>query len=112
MISVIIPTFNRKDFVCEALDSVMSQEGGAEFETVVVDDASTDGTRERISEVYPHVRYERFEKNRGVSAARNRGIELARGEIIAFLDSDDVWMPEHLKILANTYQAKKNRMGY
>ncbi len=94
-VSVIIPTFNRKDFLKEAIDSVLSQTY-KNFELIVVDDGSTDGTGEMISKYYPQIRYF-YQKNKGPSAARNKGIKEAKGEYISFLDSDDLWLKEKLK---------------
>ncbi len=94
-ISVIIPTFNRRDRLAKALASVLAQEDVC-FEVIVVDDGSTDGTREMIQKDFPSVSY-LWQENQGPSAARNRGIERAQGEWIAFLDSDDEWTPDKLK---------------
>jgi glycosyltransferase involved in cell wall biosynthesis len=96
-VSVVIPTFNRAIWLMEALKSVREQ-SFQDFEIVVADDGSTDGTWERIKQLQgedPRVRYVRQE-NRGPSAARNLGISAARGEFIALLDSDDLWLPEKL----------------
>jgi len=84
-VSVVIPTYNRAHLVDRAIRSVLNQTY-QDFEIIVVDDGST-----------PRIRYIRHEKNRGGSAARNTGIRAARGEYIAFLDSDDEWLPEKLK---------------
>ena len=88
MISVIIPTFNRAWCVRGAVESVLAQRG-VEVECILVDDGSTDGTREAL-EGLP-IRYF-HQENRGPAAARNRGIAEARGEYLAFLDSDDLWI--------------------
>ena len=105
-ISVIIPTHNRRAMLREALASVVAQRG-ASFEVIVVDDGSTDASWQDLSlpnlslcDAASHVgrdgiRAVRIER-RGPAAARNRGIALARGALIAFLDSDDLWMPEKL----------------
>ena len=87
MISAIIPTYNRAWCVREAVDSVLAQRG-AELECIVVDDGSTDGTRETLQGL--PIRYIR-QSNRGPAAARNVGIAEAKGEFLAFLDSDDLW---------------------
>jgi len=92
-VSVIIPTFNRKPFLAEALRSVAAQ-GFPGVECIVVDDGSTDGTAEMAADL-PGIRLIR-QPNRGVSSARNAGIEAAAGRWIAFLDSDDLWMPQKL----------------
>jgi glycosyltransferase involved in cell wall biosynthesis len=98
-ISVIIPTHNRRAMLREALASVVAQRG-ANFEVIVVDDGSTDGTWQDLSgyDLFPqhdNIRAVRTERC-GPAAARNRGIAMARGRLIAFLDSDDLWMPEKL----------------
>jgi len=94
-VSAIIPTYNRKDFVLEAVESVIAQTYG-DWELIVVDDGSSDGTGEALKRFGERLRYI-YQANQGVSAARNRGLELARGEFIAYLDSDDLWLPEKLR---------------
>lgn len=101
-VSVIIPTHNRRELVREAIASVGAQTH-QDFELIVVDDGSDDGTREMVRE-FPAVRYT-FQKNRGVSAARNRGAALSRGRLLAFLDSDDFWQPQKLEIQAAFFTA-------
>jgi glycosyltransferase involved in cell wall biosynthesis len=97
-VSVIIPTFNRRAMVCEAVASVLAQRDAA-FELIVVDDGSTDGTAdelERIAAAHPGVMGVERCEHRGAAAARNRGVALARAPLTAFLDSDDVWAPNKL----------------
>lgn len=93
-ISVIIPTYNREWCVLEAVDSVRSQTY-TDFEVIVVDDGSTDNTNRRLEAASDAIRLLR-QDNKGVSAARNSGAALARGQWLAFLDSDDLWLPEKL----------------
>lgn len=93
-VSVIIPTYNRRDLVREAIASVLAQTY-RDFELVVVDDGSNDGTAEAVREI-AGVRYF-YQPNRGVSAARNRGVALSNGELLAFLDSDDIWQSRKLE---------------
>ena len=95
-ISVIIPTFDRKDRLRQALQSVLTQKD-IPFELLIVDDGSTDGTRSMIEREFPQVTYF-YQDNQGPASARNRGIERSRGEWIAFLDSDDEWMPGKLAV--------------
>ncbi|HUL00885.1 MAG TPA: glycosyltransferase family A protein, partial [Nitrospirota bacterium] len=95
MISVIIPTYNSDKYICEAIDSVLSQTC-KDYEIIIIDDGSTDNTKNLIAENYPTVRYF-YSKNKGVSSARNIGISIAQGEFIAFLDADDKWLPEKLE---------------
>ena len=94
IVSVIIPTYNREAFLREAIASVQSQTM-QDFELLVIDDGSTDGTDELGAALGESVRYF-YQPNRGVSAARNAGITRARGALIAFLDSDDLWQPNKL----------------
>ncbi|MBS3731361.1 MAG: glycosyltransferase family 2 protein [Desulfobacterales bacterium] len=94
LISVVIPVLDRQDWIAEAVDSVLLQDY-APFELIVVDDGSTDQTPEILSTYGDAIRV--FNQvNAGVSAARNRGAAAARGEWIAFLDSDDYWLPGKL----------------
>jgi GT2 family glycosyltransferase len=89
--SVVIPTYNRADLLRETLDSVLRQDG-ADFEVIVVDDGSPEDLSRLADEYRTRVTILRQE-NAGPSAARNRGAAAARGEYVAFLDSDDVWFP-------------------
>ena len=100
-VSVIIPAYNASRFIRETLESVLAQ-SYRDFEVVVVDDGSTDATRElvesfaqRVAQPPSAVRCIR-QANAGPSAARNRGIREARGTLIAFVDADDLWLPEKL----------------
>ncbi|MFO7708553.1 MAG: glycosyltransferase [Desulfobacterales bacterium] len=93
-VSVVIPTYNRAWCLAEAVGSVLSQEFRS-FELIVVDDGSTDDTPRLLAGYGDAVRTLRQE-NRGVSAARNAGIDAARAELVAFLDSDDLWLPGKL----------------
>lgn len=95
-ISVVIPAYNCADHICEAIESVLSQKY-REHEIIVVNDGSPDAVQlERNIRIYlEEIVYIR-QQNSGAGAARNTGIEHARGDIIAFLDADDVWLPEFL----------------
>ena len=93
-ISVIIPTFNRKKTLERAIQSVMNQ-SLSPFEILIIDDGSNDGTEEWIKENFQNIKYI-YQNNHGVSSARNIGIENAYGEWVAFLDSDDEWLPNKL----------------
>lgn len=97
MISVVLPTYNRARCLSRAINSVLNQTY-SDFELIVVDDGSTDNTRELV-EGYsdPRIRY-LYQENAGANAARNRGIEEARGEYIAFHDSDDEWREDKLDV--------------
>jgi glycosyltransferase involved in cell wall biosynthesis len=95
LISVVIPTYNRVPFLKDAIDSVLSQTFQA-FELIVIDDGSTDDTPNLLSSYGNKIKVI-TQANQGPSAARNRGIEAAKGKWIAFLDSDDVWKPDKLE---------------
>ncbi len=91
-VSVVIPVYNGEGTLGTALDSVMVQE--VPLEILVVDDGSTDGTADLVKSYcnrYPQIRYERNIKNLGAAKSRARAVEKARGEFVAFLDSDDWW---------------------
>ena len=94
-VTVIIPTYNRATLLSRALQSVFAQTRAPQ-EVIVVDDGSTDCTEQIVQEKFPQARYI-FQENQGVSAARNKGIQKACGEWIAFLDSDDEWLPQKLE---------------
>lgn len=99
VVSVIIPTHDRALVITRAIDSVLAQEG-PDLEVIVVDDGSTDDTREVIAARYgsdERVVY-LFQNRAGVAGARNAGLARARGELVAFLDSDDVWRPGKLAL--------------
>jgi glycosyltransferase involved in cell wall biosynthesis len=96
LVSVIIPTCNRGWVVRDAIDSVLGQTF-ADFELIVVDDGSTDETSQILEAYAGRLRVIR-QANQGVSAARNRGIDIASGSLIALLDSDDIWLPEKLDV--------------
>jgi glycosyltransferase involved in cell wall biosynthesis len=91
-LSVVIPTWNRADLVCEAVASALEQRDGR-VEVIVVDDGSTDGTADALARRFGSgVRVLRSRRRRGAGAARNAGARLASGELLAFLDSDDLWL--------------------
>ena len=93
-VSVIIPTYNRGWILKEAVDSVFAQDF-TDFELIVVDDGSTDNTQ-KILDTFGRNIIVIHQSNQGVSAARNRGIAESRAQLIAFLDSDDLWLPQKL----------------
>ena len=104
-VSVLIPTFQRRELVRRAVASVVAQTY-RDFELIVIDDGSTDGTREMLESLDTRgLRFHyRWQPNRGVAAARNVGLELARGEIIAFLDSDNLWLTDHLDVVVEVFR--------
>jgi glycosyltransferase involved in cell wall biosynthesis len=97
LVSVIIPTYNRWPMLSEAVDSALTQSYG-DFEVVVVDDGSQDGTAEKLTERYGREVRIVTQARRGVAAARNLGVKCARGAYLAFLDSDDLWRPRKLEV--------------
>ncbi|MFQ6048648.1 MAG: glycosyltransferase family 2 protein [Phycisphaerae bacterium] len=103
-VSVIIPTFNRLQWLGQALDSVAAQQF-ADYETVVVDDGSDDGTDQMIAARPEPIRYF-WQPNQGAARARNRGIAEARGRFVAFLDSDDLWLPRYLQACVSLLRQK------
>ena len=109
-ISVIIPTYNRKKYIKRAIDSVIRQ-SYKPFEIIVIDDGSTDGTYELIKKSYSSSQIS-LEKqiNNGVSSARNKGVKLANGDWIAFLDSDDEWFENKLELQVREIKKSKTFM--
>ena len=105
-ISVIIPTHNRAHTISRALDSVFAQ-SRKPLEVIVVDDGSVDNTRALIETDYPQCIYI-SQSNSGVSQARNTGIEQARGEWLALLDSDDAWLPDKLQMQIESLRRTPN----
>ena len=102
-ISVIIPTFNRAALIGEAIDSVLAQRF-ADFELVVVDDCSTDGTAAIVAQYAdPRVNLVQLDRNGGSNAARNAGIMAARAQLLCFLDSDDLYLPDKLDHVARAF---------
>ena len=97
-VSVIIPTFNRRELIGATVESALAQ-SLEDIEVIVVDDGSTDGTADFLSGAFgDRIRLERLPRNHGRSTARNLGWALARGELVAFLDSDDIWLPDKLSL--------------
>lgn len=94
--SVIIPTYNRQDLVEKAIESVLAQDC-RDYELIVVDDGSTDGSWENLQKFSDRIVLLK-QNNRGVSAARNAALKVAKGEWVSFLDSDDLWYPHKLRV--------------
>lgn len=103
MVSVIIPTHNRAHTLRNTIQSVLNQTY-QDIEVVVIDDGSTDSTSDLIKESFPSITYIK-QSNQGVSVARNVGIRMARGRYVAFVDSDDLWSPDKLRIQVNDLEA-------
>ena len=97
LVSVIIPTYNRGELISRTLESALAQ-SHQNIEVIVVDDASTDNTRTVIERfIDPRIKYFCLEKNSGPSTARNTGVELAQGQFVTFLDSDDEWNSQKIE---------------
>ncbi len=108
MVSVVIPVYNGERYLASALGSVFKQDYRP-FEVIVVDDGSVDDTA-RIARSFQEIRYI-YQSNQGTAAARNAGVAAARGGIIAFLDADDVWAPNKLRVQID-YLLKHPEVGY
>ena len=111
LVSVILPTFNRAHSLAASMGSILNQ-SYREFELIVVDDGSTDKTESVVAAFAdPRIRYVRLDRNRGVSAARNAGLAEARGQYIAFQDSDDIWLPGKLEKQVEILKAQPPEVG-
>jgi len=95
LVSVVIPTYNSAKFIVQAVESVLSQTY-SNYEIIVVDDGSTDNTRELLESYQDKISYT-FQSNQGVATSRNNAIAIAKGELIAFLDADDLFLPQKLQ---------------
>lgn len=104
LISCIIPVYNGERYLREAIDSILAQTYRP-LEIIVVDDGSTDGTADVAASYGARLDYVR-QSNAGPAAARNRGLSLAQGEFVAFLDADDLWHPEKLACQMARFQAR------
>ncbi len=100
-ISVIVPCYNGEKYLREALDSIESQ--GWEFEIIFIDDGSTDNSKKIVETEYPHIKYH-FKENSSAAGARNKGIPLASHDFIAFLDADDIWIPNKTKLQMEVFR--------
>ncbi len=97
-VSVIIATYNREKFVCESLESVLNQTY-RDYEVIVINDGSTDNTEELLGRYANRIKYKRID-HAGISVSRNTGLRMASGDLIAFNDDDDVWLPGCLELRA------------
>lgn len=110
-VSVIIPTYNRSQSIERAIRSVQGQTFQS-LEIIVIDDGSTDNTEDIVKSVIDdRIRYIRCETNRGSGAARNEGLKIAQGRHIAFLDSDDEWLPEKLERQVERMETEPDDIG-
>jgi glycosyltransferase involved in cell wall biosynthesis len=105
LVSVIMPTYNQAAYIGEAMQSVLAQTC-PELELIIIDNYSSDSTREVVASVRdPRVRYFQFANQGVIAAGRNFGVRQARGEVLAFLDSDDAWLPNKLEVQLPHLQA-------
>ncbi len=108
LVSVIVPTYNRADYLKECLEAILKQTF-FDFELIVVDDGSSDESEAIINSFFTNkVCYLQHTENRGVSAARNTGIAKAQGDLIAFCDSDDLWLPRKLEWQVDFFAQNKD----
>ncbi|WP_435577742.1 glycosyltransferase family 2 protein [Gilvibacter sp.] len=103
LVTAIITTYNRTDYLAEAIASVCKQSYD-HLEVLVIDDGSVDKVAEQICEQFPGVKYH-YKTNGGLSSARNYGVSLAQGEFICFLDDDDLWKPEKVEVQLQAFKA-------
>jgi len=96
--SIVLPTYNRADFITKAIESAMEQ-AFEDWELIIIDDGSTDDTKEVVQSYQEERIIYVWQENKERSAARNHGIEIARGQYVCFLDSDDYYLPNHLQDL-------------
>src|SRR5438105_4680193 len=108
-VSAVIPVHNGQRYLGEAISSVLAQ-AHAVIECLVIDDGSTDATGEVAAGFGEPVRYVR-QPRAGVSVARNRGAELAGGELVAFLDHDDAWLPRKLELQIAALRARQAELA-
>ena len=100
-LSIIIPVYNQEKYIEECLNSVLTQKTKYKFETIVINDGSTDHTGELLEKYKDRVVL-RTQENRGFSGARNRGLSDLRGRYLMFVDSDDLLLPDAIEALMNT----------
>lgn len=106
-VSIIIPTYNYGDFICDAIDSVLSQTF-QNHEIIVIDDGSTDNTVDILKKYEDNISYY-YQNNKGPASARNLGIKNSKGDYICFLDADDVFLPDKLEIQLSLFENSSNK---
>lgn len=105
LISIILPTYNRAHLLPRAIHSVLDQQY-ENLQIIIIDDGSTDDTPAVVMSIAdPRIHYVRFEENQGIGAARHEGVSRARGEFIAFIDSDDLWLPGKLELQLRLFRS-------
>jgi glycosyltransferase involved in cell wall biosynthesis len=103
LVSVVIPVYNCDRYIVQAIESILNQTYSA-YEIIVIDDGSQDQTRHVLQPYKNQIRYV-YQENQGVSVARNHGIELSKGEFVAFLDADDMFLPDKLAVQLAVFEA-------
>ena len=109
LVSVIMPAYNSEKYIGKSIESVLAQDYG-KFELIIVDDGSKDGTKSIVEQYAKNdIRIELLEQaNQGVSVARNKGLDTATGEYVAFLDSDDLWDADNLSVMVQAAECTKS----
>ena len=109
LVSVIMPAYNSEKYIGKSIESVLAQDY-EKFELIIVDDGSKDGTKSIVEQYAKNdIRIKLLEQaNQGVSAARNKGLDTATGEYVAFLDSDDLWDADNLSVMVQAAECTKS----
>lgn len=114
LVSIITPLYNAKDYIMDTADSVLSQTI-TDFEWIIINDCSTDNSLEIVQELSERdvrIKVITLEKNSGPIVARNSGLKVAKGQYIAFVDSDDIWLPKKLEEQIKVLREKKAPLSY
>lgn len=108
LVSVIMPTYNHARYIGEAIDSVLNQ-SYKNFELIIIDNYSTDNTKEIVTSYNENrIKYSKFRNHGIIAASRNHGIKNSSGKYIAFLDSDDIWLPQKLELQIDLMESNKD----
>lgn len=111
-ISVVIPTYNREKYICECVKSAIQQTYNGDYDVIVVDDGSIDSTPKILSAFKGKIIYKKINNSGRPAVPRNVGVNIAKGEYVAFLDSDDIWMPNKLEAQVRDIQESKSILSY
>jgi glycosyltransferase involved in cell wall biosynthesis len=112
LISVVIPTYNRVNLLRKSIDSVFKQ-SYKNIEIVVIDDASTESNQQVIDSYHSDkLTYFKFKENQGGNSCRNKGVDISKGEYVAFLDDDDIWNSEKLKLQIDFMVKNRVKLSY
>lgn len=112
LVSIVMPTFNQAHFLVEAIDSVISQTYET-WELIIIDNYSSDNTSKVLSKIKdPRVKSIKFRNHGIIAASRNKGIKIAKGEYVAFLDSDDIWDNKKLEICINNFDINTDLLAH